>query len=311
MASNMAQAASSKAKSPAEDRADIIAQLARDASVEINVHDVGYLEESRRLLPEGKALYISHLPKQRWHDTEAACRAVRAAGFRPVPHVPVRLLPDAATVDRVLSGFVDAGRVDEVLLIAGDYPRALGPYSEVLQLMNSGALQRHGLRRVLVAGHPEGHPQVRLADIRRAELDKARAAQQAGLELTFLTQFFFEHSPFLDWVRELRSAGVQARVIGGLAGPTKLTTLIRFAMRCGAGASMRVLTARPAAFTKLLGDHGPESVLSGLAQARCEGVSNFAGVHLFCFGGFVRTCQWLRAVADGRFTLDDTAGFRV
>jgi hypothetical protein len=74
---------------------------------------------------------------------------------------------------------------------------------------------------------------------------------------------------------------------------------------------MRVLTARPAAFTKLLGDHGPESVLSGLAQARCEGVSDFAGVHLFCFGGFVRTCQWLRAVADGRFTPDDTAGFRV
>ncbi len=224
MASNMAQAASSKAKSPVRDRAEIIAQLARDASVEISVHDVGHLEESRRLLPEGKALYISHLPKQRWHETEAACRAVRAAGFRPVPHVPVRLLHDAATVDRVLSGFVDAAQVDEVLLISGDYPQALGPYTEVLQLMNSGALQRQGLRRVSVAGHPEGHPRVRLADIRRAELDKARAAQQAGLELTFLTQFFFEHAPFLDWVGELRSAGVQARVVGGLAGPTKLGT---------------------------------------------------------------------------------------
>jgi len=33
---------------------------------------------------------------------------------------------------------------------------------------------------------------------------------------------------------------------------------------------MRVLTARPAAFTKLLGDHGPDSVLAGLAQARYE-----------------------------------------
>jgi methylenetetrahydrofolate reductase (NADPH) len=311
MGSNMAQAAGGKPKSPVQDRAQIIAQLARDASVEINVRDVGYLERSRRLLPEGKALYISYLPKQQWHETEAACRAVRAAGFRPVPHVPVRLLRDAATVDRVLSGFVDAARVDELLLISGDYPQAVGPYSEVLQFMNSGALQRHGFRRVLVAGHPEGHPAVRLADIRRAELDKAQAAQQAGLELTFLTQFFFEHPPFLEWVRELRSAGVQAPVKAGLAGPAKLTTLIRFAMRCGAGASMRVLTARGGAFTRLLGDHGPESVLSGLAQARCEGAADFAGVHLFCFGGFVRTCQWLQAIADGRFTLDDIAGFRV
>jgi methylenetetrahydrofolate reductase (NADPH) len=307
----MALEASSVAFATLKETAATIAQLARGASVEITMHDLAHLEESRNLLPAGKTLFVSHLPKQQWSETETACRAVRAAGFRPVPHVPVRLLPDAATVDRVLGGYVDAAQVDEVLLISGDYPQALGPYTEVLQLMRSGALQRHGMKRVTVAGHPEGHPKVPLADIRRAELDKARMAQQAGLELTLLTQFFFEQAPFLDWVRELRAAGVQARVVGGLAGPTRLSTLIKFAMRCGAGASMRALTARPAAFTKLLGDHGPESVLRGLAQARCENSSDFAGVHLFCFGGFVRTCRWLQAIADGRFILDDAEGFRV
>jgi methylenetetrahydrofolate reductase (NADPH) len=307
----MALAANSTAVSSLHDRAATIAQLAYEASIEINVHDIGHLEASRGLLPAGKAVYVSYLPKQQWSETEAACRAVRAAGFRPVPHVPVRLLPDAATADRVLGGFVDTAQVDEVLLISGDYPQAVGPYAEVLQVLNSGVLQRHGLKRVSVAGHPEGHPKVPLTDIRRAELDKARMARQAGLELTLLTQFFFEQAPFLDWVRELRSAGVQARVVGGLAGPTKLRTLIKFAVRCGAGASMRVLTSRPAAFTKLLGDHGPESVLNALAQARCEATSDFAGVHLFCFGGFVRTCRWLQAIADGRFVLDDADGFRV
>jgi len=306
----MALTASSLAFSPV-DRAAAIAQLARDASIEITVHDVVHLEQSRRLLPAGKAVYVSHLPKQQWRETEEACRAVRAAGFRPVPHIPVRLLADAATVDRVLGGFVESAQVDEVLLISGDYAQAAGPYSEVLQLLNSGAMQKHGLRRISVAGHPEGHPNVQLAEIRRAELDKARMAQQAGLELTLLTQFFFEQRPFLEWVREMRSAGVQARLVGGLAGPTKLGTLIKFAMRCGAGASMRVLTARPRAFTQLLGDHGPETVLTGLAQARCEMTSDFSGVHLFCFGGFVRTCRWLQAIADGRFILDDADGFRV
>ena len=307
----MALTASSTAVSVAQELAATIAQLAREASIEITVHDIVHLEESRSVLPPGKTLFVSHLPKQQWHETEAACRAVRAAGFRPVPHVPVRLLPDAATVDRVLGGYVDAAQVDELLLISGDYPRALGPYSEVMQVMRSGVLQRHGMRRVTVAGHPEGHPSVRPAEIRRAELNKARLAQQAGLEMTLLTQFFFEQTPFLDWVGELRAAGVQARLVGGLAGPTKLGSLIKFALRCGAGASMRVLTARPAAFTKLLGDHGPESVLRGLAHARCEKSSDFAGVHLFCFGGFVRTCRWLQAIADGRFILDDADGFRV
>ena len=307
----MALTASSTAVSAEQELAATIAQLAREASLEITVHDIAHLEECRSVLPQGKTLFVSHLPKQQWHETEAACRTVRAAGFRPVPHVPVRLLPDAATLDRVLGGYVDGAQVDEVLLISGDYRQALGPYTEVLQVMRSGALQRHGMRRVTVAGHPEGHPSVTAADIRRAELDKARMAQLAGLELTLLTQFFFEQTPFLDWVRELRSAGVQARLVGGLAGPTRLSSLIKFALRCGAGTSMRVLTARPAAFTKLLGDHGPEGVLRGLAQARCEKSSDFAGVHLFCFGGFVRTCRWLQAIADGRFIVDDAEGFRV
>jgi methylenetetrahydrofolate reductase (NADPH) len=306
----MALTASSIALSTAQEPMATIAQLAREASIEITVHDVMHLEESRSVLPAGKTLLVSHLPKQQWRETEAACRAVRAAGFRPVPHVPVRLLPDAATADRVLGGYVDAAQVDEVLLISGDYPKALGPYTEVLQLMRSGALQRHGIRRVTVAGHPEGHPYVKLEDIRRAELDKARLAQQAGMQLTLLTQFFFEQRPFFDWVRELRSAGVQAPLVAGLAGPARLSTLIKFAMRCGVGASMRVLAARPA-FTKLLGNHGPESVLRGLAHARCEMSSDFAGVHLFCFGGFVRTCRWLQAIAEGRFILDDAEGFRV
>ena len=307
----MALTASNPAFPPEQDVAAGIAQLACEASIEINVHDVGHLEESRRLLPAGKAVYVSHLPRQDWRETEETCRAVRAAGFRPVPHVPVRLLPDAATMHRVLGGFVNSAQVDEVLLISGDYPQAAGPYSEVLQLVSSGALQQHGLKRLSVAGHPEGHPKVQLAAIRHAELDKVRMAQEAGLELTLVTQFFFEQTPFLAWAHELRSAGVRARIVGGLAGPTKLSSLIKFALRCGAGASMRVLTARPAAFTKLLGDHGPESVLRGLAQARCDNTSDFSGVHLFCFGGFVKTCQWLQAIAEGRFLLDDGEGFKV
>jgi methylenetetrahydrofolate reductase (NADPH) len=138
-------------------------------------------------------------------------------------------------------------------------------------------------------------------------------AQQAGLELTLLTQFFFDQAPFLDWVRELRSGGVQARLVGGLAGPTRLSTLIKFAMRCGAGASMRVLTARPQAFTKLLGDHGPESVLRGLAQARCEKSSDFAGVHLFSLAalfGPVDGCR--RSLTGASYWMTPTAlGFRV
>jgi methylenetetrahydrofolate reductase (NADPH) len=290
---------------------ELIAQLARAASIEINAHDAGLMGASRAYLEPGQSVYVSHLPQQTWQATAAACQQVREAGFNPVPHLPVRLLPDERTLDGVLAGLVRDAGVSEILLISGDYPAAQGPYSQVAQVMQSGLLQGNGIRRLSIAGHPEGHPRVASAEIWRAQLDKAEIAERAGLQLTLLTQFFFEADPFLAWAGALRAQGVKCRIVGGLAGPTRLASLIKYAMRCGAGASIRVLSSRPAAFTKLLGDHGPESVLRTLAQARLTGASDFGGIHLFCFGGYLRTCQWLQAIAHGRFEFDDNDGFKV
>lgn len=288
-----------------------IAQLARAASVEINAHDAGLLAASRAYLAPGQSVYVSHLPQQTWQATAAACRQVREAGLNPVPHLPVRLLPDARTLEAVLADFAGTAGVSELLLISGDYPSAVGPYAQVAQVMRTGLLQAAGIRRLSVAGHPEGHPKVAREEIWRAQLEKVELAARSGLELTLLTQFCFEAEPFLDWARALRAAGVTCRLVGGLAGPTKLSSLIKYAMRCGAGPSIRVLGSRPATFARLLGDHGPESVLRTLAQARSDGSSAIDGIHLFCFGGYLRTCQWLQAIAEGRFELDDNDGFTV
>jgi methylenetetrahydrofolate reductase (NADPH) len=289
----------------------VIAQLARNSSIEINVQDVAYLAASRTLLPEGKKVYVSHLPRQTWRQTIDASRAVADAGFEPVPHVPVRLLESEDSLDRLLKDAIYGAGVREVLLIAGDYAQSLGPYSSVAEVLRTGMLTAHGLRRVSLAGHPEGHPKVPLTEIRRAEAEKARLAQGMGLETTLLTQFFFEAQPFLDWAGEMRAAGVTARLVAGLAGPASIATLFRYAMRCGVGPSIRALGARPTSLVKLIGDHGPERVMRDLAVARSSQPNLLDGVHLFCFGGFLRTCEWLERVSEGRFELDARGGFVV
>ena len=76
-----------------------------------------------------------------------------------------------------------------------------------------------------------------------------------------MTQFFFEAEPFLQWVGKMRAAGVQARLVGGLVGTTRLTTLFKFAARCGAGPSIRALGERPGSLLKLIGEQGPERVM--------------------------------------------------
>jgi methylenetetrahydrofolate reductase (NADPH) len=289
----------------------VIAQLARDCSIEMNVQDVRDLEASRALLPAGKKVYVSHLPKQTWQQTIEACRVVRAAGFDPVPHVPVRLLEDERTLDGLLADAVSSASVQEVLLIAGDYPQANGPYATVADVLRTGKLNTHGLRRVSLAGHPEGHPKVATDEIRRAEVEKAHLAQEAGLETTLVTQFFFEAQPFIDWAEGLRAAGVRARLVAGIAGPASIATLFRYAMRCGVGPSIRALGARPTSLVKLIGDHGPEALVRDMATRRLAAPGLFDGLHLFCFGGFLRTAGWLHKVSEGQFRLDEQGGFKV
>ena len=290
---------------PASDSALIasIVELAREASIELNMQDVVHLPASRALLPPGQRIYVSFLPKQSWQQTVAASVAVRAAGFEPVPHLPVRLIPDQATLEQTLANLEAQAQVQEVLLIAGDYDSAAGPYENVADVLRTGALERAGMRRVSLAGHPEGHPKVALDVIRRAEREKLQLAANAGLIPRLLTQFFFEAEPFFAWIEELRRDGIQVETVAGLAGPSRLATLFKFALRCGAGPSIRALGARPSSFAKLLSDHGPQSLVRTLAVARLRGESDFAGIHLFCFGGFLRSCEWLHAIAGRRLRL--------
>jgi methylenetetrahydrofolate reductase (NADPH) len=283
--------------SPAAERAQVAA-LARSASVEMTWHDADQLASCRSQLAPGTELFVSHLPTQTWRQTIETCAAVRAHGFEPVPHVPVRRLADVGAFEQLVADLVARAQVSRVLLIAGDAPEPVGAFSATLDALRSGVLAAHGIDRVFVAGHPEGHPQVADDELRRAERHKVAFAVAHDLELTFLTQFFFDAEPFLAWARRLRREGVQARLVAGLAGPARLTTLFKYALRCGVGPSIRALGSRPALFGKLSGERDPESIVRAIARASASGELDEVGIHLFSFGGLAQTCSWLRVLAQ-------------
>jgi methylenetetrahydrofolate reductase (NADPH) len=269
------------------------AQLARLASLEISSVGFHELDTARQLLRSGQRVYVSHLPRQSWARTFQMCAKLAHTGLDPVPHVPIRLLRDRRELDDVLRSAVDSG-VRELMLISGDFAMASGPFSAVLEVLRSGRLQAHGFERVSLAGHPEGHPAVAAEVIRDAQIEKWRQADSMGMQVTFITQFFFDSRAFMAWARDLRTAGVQARLRAGLAGPVELGRLIRLATRCGVGTSLRALTLRGSATWRLLSDHRPDSLLQELAFASEHSPGLIDGLHFFSFGGFSRTAAWLR-----------------
>ena len=274
---------------------EAIAALARGASVEMTWRDADELDACRSLLAPGTQVFASFIPGQTWRQTVETCATIREAGFEPVPHIAVRHLVSVAALEKLAMDLFTEAQVERALLIAGDLPEAAGPFSASLDVLRSGALAGRGIRRIVVAGHPE---------------DKVAFAAKHGLELTFLTQFLFDAKPFLTWARELRAAGVRSRLVVGLAGPAKLDTLVRYAIRCGVGPSIRALTSNPASFTKLVGERGPERIVRAVAGAGVGKEIGDFGIHLYSFGGLARTCAWMRAVADGRFALDQRDGFK-
>jgi len=273
------------------------ARLAREASIELSFLESGDILAGRDFLSPGQKVYVSHLPRQSWAQTRDTCAQVAAAGFDPVPHVPVRLLKSEQQLDEILAAIRDAG-ASELLLIAGDYARPAGPYDRVLPVLQSGKLQEKGFTRISVAGHPEGHPKVSDDEIRRAQLAKARQGVADGLEVTLVTQFFFEAKPFLDWARELRLAGTGARIVAGLPGPASIKKLLQLARHCGVGPSIRALSARSGPMFKLLSDRDPDKLLGDLATGLEQQADLFDGIHLYSFGGFLRTAAWLRQQAE-------------
>jgi methylenetetrahydrofolate reductase (NADH) len=289
-----------------EEERRTIAALLAGASLELSSRDPAEIDACIGLLEPGTPVYISLPPGQTYHGTVALAARLARGGFRPVPHVAARRIADREALDDYLARAAGEAGVDSALLIAGDSDRAWGAFDSSLALLETGLFQRHGIVHLGVAGYPEGHPRIAASALEAALAAKKTLARRAGIELTVVTQFCFEAEPILSWSVKMKGHGLPVRV--GLAGPASLPRLLRFAVRCGIGNSVRALKGRPQAITRLLVEAGPEGVVRELARYAATPI---AGVHFFCFGGLLRTARWLRAVREGRFELTEDGGFRV
>src|SRR5260221_6307405 len=259
-----APAAMSAASIGGADKPRIVAALA-NASIEISAKHARQLEEGLVSLRPGTAVFISLIPGETYQDSLQVAGRLRKAGFEPVPHVIARSLASFTQLNDYVARATGEAGVERVLVIAGDGARPVGPYESSLQLLKTGVFEKHGVRRITVAGHPEGSPRISVQALDEALMEKLAFAERTGIELSFATQFVFEAEPVLAWIERLQVRGVKAPLRVGLAGPASISTLMKFALRCGVGPSVRALGLHAAAIARLLTVSGPEPVIRALA----------------------------------------------
>ena len=281
-------------------------------SIEVTPAGATKIESFAACLSPGTTVNVTFLPGSDPMETVAVAKRLHNEGMNAVPHLAARSLKDSDQIDTLLASYRAEAGVDEVLIIGGGVDQPVGAFDNSLQVLETGFLQKHGIRRVGVAGHPEGSPDISDIEIAESLGAKNALAKREGLEMYIETQFCFEASIVLEWEKSVRAAGNELPIRIGIPGPATIKTLFRFAQISGIGPSMRFISKQARNVAKLMTVQSPHLLLSELAQGMADDseclIEHF---HFYPFGGFAKTAIYANAIASGSIELLPKGGFDV
>ncbi|MFM9851193.1 MAG: methylenetetrahydrofolate reductase [Sphingomonadaceae bacterium] len=261
-------------------------------SLEITAKDVAALQEAAPLIPEETPIAITFLPGEAPEARIAAAVAVRALGFEPMPHFSARRILSRNEFESYLAAVVEQAGVRRCFVVAGDPPTPQGPYFDTSALIATGAFEGNGITAIGVGGHPEGHPNMTAEEAWNVLAMKVGEIERRGMAPLIVTQFGFDPDAFLGWLKQLRTRGIDTPVRIGIPGPAGIKTLLRFAGRCGVGASARVMKKYGLSITNLLGSAGPDKLVDTFA-AELGDEHGRVRLHFYPFGGLAKTVEWV------------------
>ena len=269
-------------------------------SIEVMPRTAAKIDSFADLLPPGTRVYIANIEGTPFDEMVVTARRIRSEGFAVMPHFPARLIADAAMLETWLKRYRDEAGVDEALVLGGGVSTPAGDLDNSMQLLETGLFDRYGFKHLHVAGHPEGNRDIdrdgssRIVD--KALKWKQAFSERSDAEMAITTQFFFNAAPVIAWAERLDAMGIGLPIHVGVAGPAKLQTMIKFAMACGVGPSVRVLKKRALDVSKLLVPYEPNEVLAALSAYRAaHPASAIAQIHFFPLGGIKACIDWAQA----------------
>ena len=291
---------------------DQIQKAAAHWSIEVTPTGATKIDSFSDCLKPGTTVNVTFLPGSDPMETVAVAERLHNEGMRPVPHLAARSLRDVDQLESLLAAFISRCGVNEVLLIGGGVDHPVGAFSDSMQVLETGLIQRSGISNVGIAGHPEGSPDITQSEITDALAAKNALAKRDGLNMYIETQFCFEAEIVLAWEREVRAAGNVLPIRIGVPGPATIKTLFRFAQISGIGPSMRFVSKQARNVAKLMTVQSPHLLLAGLAAGMSADpdclIQHF---HFYPFGGFVKTAAYASAVANGDIRFLPKGGFDV
>ncbi len=269
-------------------------RLLANSAIELSTNGESTIRRAAESLTPGTSVFVPKMPTQSLEAKLEQIRILKDVGLNPVPHIVARQITSEKALADFLKQAVAAGDVHQVLVVGGDGFNPEGPFQDSAAVIASGILADAGIKKVGVGGYPDGHPDV-AAELLRSDLEGKHAlAREQGQELSLFTQFSFAPQQIADYCSDLSDWLPGVPVYAGLAGPTSPKQLLRFAKICGVSMSIRGANKLGLNAFKLAANSGPDKQLAVLAERGAEQMAgNLEGIHLFSFGGFVESSEWL------------------
>ncbi|MEM1159621.1 MAG: methylenetetrahydrofolate reductase [Pseudomonadota bacterium] len=274
-----------------------LAAFLQGFSIEVMPRTAEKIEDFRAILPEGTRVYVAHIEGTPIEDMVATAKRIAGEGFPVMPHFPARGIASKDQLSDWIARYQGEAGIDQALLLAGGYDKPTGDFDNSMELLETGLFDAAGFKRLHVAGHPEGNkdidPDGGDANVSDALRWKQGFSERTDAEMAIATQFCFESGPVIEWADRLKAEGIDLPIHIGIAGPAKLQTMIKFAMACGVGPSLRVLQRRAADVTKLILPFEPTDILTELAAHKAANPDfNITQVHFFPLGGIKKTAEY-------------------
>jgi methylenetetrahydrofolate reductase (NADPH) len=228
------------------------------------------LKTDLNTLPNIKNVYITLLQGDQYRDVASKAKELVKLGKNPIPHFPARSIKNQNELKEYVMMCKDFG-VTQALVIGGS-AQPIGDFHSSIQLFETGLFEGF---KIGIAGHPEGSPDISDSELKKAMIDKKPYADY------IVTQWLMETSPIIDFIsKQVLPVHV------GIAGPAKITSLLKFASIVGAKNSINFLKSNASKAVDLFKPRKPDDLIEKIKAYS----KNF---HIYTFGGLNETNKWL------------------
>lgn len=244
-------------------------------------------------LPAGARVSITASPAKGIDATLDWAARLKGDGFRAIPHLSARMIPDRQTLADLLTRARDAG-LTEVFVVGGDADEP-GEYLDGLSLLRAMTELGHPFESIGCPGYPNGHADIPDAALEAALRDKAPYVRHVTSQMDFDTKLI------TAWVRRLRVDGFEPDIVIGVPGVADPQKLLNVAARIGVKDAKRFLMKNLRFVTGMAksgGFYKPTGFVEALAPLLADPEARVTGFHLYTFNAVEATEAWRQSMLD-------------